>query len=281
MTPFLLLLSALSVARAGCKKPASNEDLHRLVLAGEQAYTYHQLAPLNRARADVKASVPCLEEVAAPLEVAAFYRLEGLYLYTDGTQEDVPEVLRYFQAACLLDPAYHFPEKMAPEGTDPPEWLETACGRPPFATLPLPESRFQVFIDGHAVTTFPLARPMVLQLMSPNGRITWTGILIAEDESDLPHALTQQGRRDAARGMALTGAGLTVVAGGLLAGSLVNKGTYEDYVLAINSAKSLPADQEDAVNDARDRANSLWIAAEAAGGLGLGLGLTAAVVMPW
>ena len=85
-----LLLLFTPPAEAACKTPFDNEQLHRLMTAGEDAYTYRKLAPLNRARADIQAGIPCLDEIVSPPMIAGYYRLQALSLYSSGTEEDVP-----------------------------------------------------------------------------------------------------------------------------------------------------------------------------------------------
>ena len=67
----------------------------------------------------------------------------------------------------------------------------------------------------------------------------------------------------------------------LTAGSALNHQKYEAYIDKIYSVQGLNVSKSIAVDQAYQRANGFGVAASAAGGLALGLGVAAAVVMPW
>lgn len=277
----LLMASLFSgEARARCREAFTNEQLGRLVGQGMEGFAYRKLAPFNRARAEIQAGIPCLEEVVDPVALAGYYGLQALSLYGENLEYQ-PDMMRYLQIAVTLDPAYSFGAEAVPKGHELWDLLEEARRRPVFVETTLPDSRYQAFIDGRATDSWAPARPMVLQLMAPNGRLRYTELLVASSEDELPDLITRSGRRSTATWIGVSSLGLSVVAGGLTAASLLSERQFYELTEPIHSGRGLDSSMKTSIDRSYSRANAFGIAAQATGGVALGLGVTAVLVFPW
>lgn len=275
LLPVGLLLASPALAR--CPNGADLDTLEHDLSDGLDAFAYSKLAPLTRTRVESRQILGCLDVVVPTRLAAGYYRLAGLGAYVDDTGVG-RDVRVYFQIARDLDPAYDFDYKVVPEVHELRDYWIDALNGTPFVEDKLPGTdRFQVFIDGRAVETFPLHRPMILQIETPAGRMRYSGVLTAEDVSDLPELLTHSSSRRWATGLGVGTVAMAVASGGLWGTALALDQRYYSVTTGLPNPPN-SADKVRIVERSRQTTNAIGVAAQVGTGLTLALGATAAVL---
>jgi len=281
MRPPLLLIPAglllASPALARCPNDADLSTLEHDLANGLDAFTYSKLAPLTRARVESRQILGCLDVVVPTRLAAGYYRLAGLGAYVDDTGVG-RDVRVFFQVARDLEPTYEFDDKVVPEVHELRDYWNDALNGTAFVEEKLPGTdHFQVFIDGRAVETFPLHRPMILQITTPAGKMRYSNVLTAEEVNDLPELLTHSTSRRWATGLGAGAIGMALASGTLWGTALALDQRYYSVTTGLPNPPIKP-EQEQIVERSRRTTNAVGVAAQVGTGLTLALGATAAVL---
>jgi hypothetical protein len=223
-----------------------------------------------------------------------------------------------FRAVRLADPGYVLPLEVAPRGNLLRELFDSATAGPEAATVALATpSHGEFYVDGRPATRRPTERPFVLQWVE-GGQVRWSDVLpagahlpmslLASLQEEEPMAVFKlevstpavpaplesvpvpapptQLDRGARPGVVLLGAGGISAAGALglgiaaLAGRHGWQAALDDCVLAAGCEEDPAAAMSNLAARAQ-RARVLGYAAQGAGGLALGLGLTGGIALLW
>ncbi len=182
VAPLLALLLAPSAASAAC--PADLGELARQVDQALEAYATMDTDLFFSAQRSAREAVGCLEELAEPAQVAPFHGVEGLAAFL---MEDDEATVASFRSALAADPSWSLPESVAPPGSLLEEPLQRAAELGTGPTHPLlGSSGFHLVVDGEPDADRPAERPYVLQVVTEDWDVLWSGPLAAHD--DLPAA---------------------------------------------------------------------------------------------
>ena len=183
LVPALALLAATIVTpttwagEVPC--PASLDDLDQRVDLALDAYAIMDTDAFFAAHRQAREAVGCLEILLEPEDVAAYHGVSGLAAFLT---EDDEGTLRAFSAALAADPSWSLPERVAPEGTVLQELQQEAAGLGPGDRSPLGNvDGFILMIDGEPSLERPTERPCVLQVVSEDWDVLWSGALIPGD----------------------------------------------------------------------------------------------------
>ncbi len=166
----LLLVSAM--AWAACE--ASTIDaVSASVSQAQLAMASYDEDGFATAAGRVKTAIPCLTQVATPLDAAALHGFVGLEAFVDGRSEDAKKA---FAAAHTASSAYTIPSAIAPAGSPLASLLAEAWALPPSEMALLAPFDGQTYVDGtRSVTSlYATDRPSLIQLVSSEGTVKRT-----------------------------------------------------------------------------------------------------------
>ncbi len=232
MSVSLLLLVA--AAHAGC--PSSRDAVAAEVDRALDAYSALDLPAFDRAAARVEEEASCLGELATPALAARIHLVAALSAWID---KDGPRTLAGFQGMRAADPAAELDPTLAPPGSRPRVFFETAQGGGSHAGVPIaPEPGATWAVDGtlDVAPTLPTDRAVLVQRMDETDRVarSWyfpTGAtLAAVQPPEVPMVPPPPARKMSARRSLRLGVGLGTAGAGILAltGALVMKEAYVD-----------------------------------------------------
>jgi hypothetical protein len=232
----LLSISGASAQQVPC--PAEISDLEARIRQAHEAYAVMDTDALFAAHRDAREAVGCLGELIEPEQAADFHGVTGLAAFLT---EDDEGTLAAFHAALAADPSWRLPERVAPDGTVLVELQEQAASHGDDARSPLVNHEgFVLMIDGEPSLERPSERPCVLQVLTEDWDVLWSGALMPGDElppaalnperfargaSSLAQALGDDAGydRNSAPRLAYGAAGLGAVALGLFTASVVGQ----------------------------------------------------------
>ncbi len=271
-----LCLGLSGVARAACEQPARMGDLLRPLSDAQSAFATMNGPAFAEADRQAREALGCLSEPITAAGAAAWHRHAGLGAWL---VDDVDTARQDFRSALQIQPRWTLPEDVAPPNNPLSRLYEEAGTLGPGHADPVWVEGAQVLVDGAVVELLPRERPVVLQILSEDGRVLETVWLRPGEE---PPPQVRQGERPAvpierlaakesfAGPRLAVGAGVAgLAAGGLYTWSAVSHARYVTPGLAPDS------ELDDLV-----RANHL--AVYGAGGLtALALGLGVGAVVAW
>jgi hypothetical protein len=235
--PLLTALALAPTASAGeVPCPAGLDDLDERVDRALDAYAIMDTDAFFAAHRQAREAVGCLEVLLEPEDVAAYHGVSGLAAFLT---EDDEGTLRAFSAALAADPGWSLPERVAPDGTVLVELQQQAAGLGPGPRSPLVNvDGFILMVDGEPSLERPAERPCVLQVVTEDWDVLWSGGLspgealppaaldperFARGSSALAQALGDEGGydRNTAGRLAYGAAGLGIAAVGLFTASAI------------------------------------------------------------
>jgi hypothetical protein len=188
LVPALALFAATALTpTAGAGEvscPAGLDELDQRVDLALDAYAIMDTDAFFAAHRQAREAVGCLDVLLEPEDVAAYHGVSGLAAFLTENDE---ATLHAFSAALAADPSWSLPERVAPAGTVLVELQQEAAGLGPGARSPLPNTEgFILMFDGEPSLERPAERPCVLQVVSDDWDVLWSGALGPGD--DLPPA---------------------------------------------------------------------------------------------
>ena len=155
--------------------PSRSGDLQRPLGEAQVAFSAMDGAGFDQANQEVQTALACLSEPISPGLAAAIHRQEGLQAWL---ADDVTRARSAFRSALILQPAYTFPEAVAPPGNPLLTLYEEARGQGGGLDEPAyPEGGQTLLVDGTIATTIPSERPVVVQMLTPAGQVSSTRYL--------------------------------------------------------------------------------------------------------
>ncbi len=301
MTLFALLLSA--ALAADCDGPTRTHELANALTSAETAYLDMDEEGFIAIRAQAEHTLECLGEPLTPFDAAAFHRLVAMEAFLAA---DDGATVAAFRSSLAAQPRYLLPSSLAPPG-NPLAELYVEASEPYEAkrvALP-PPTDMLLFIDGARGTARPTARPVIVQILGPDGGVMWTGFLAPhdpnpswfalgleeEDEVDtaIPLDRTEEPNRRSDRAnnirvarrqpqitpgrtkpLALAAGGAALGAGALYAAAYGLRRVYDD-----------PSTPYEDLETLRGFTNGAVVASGGVGIAALGLGIGAVVTIQW
>ncbi len=246
----MILLVAAALAASPCPVDRTPAELST-ALDGADAAWGASAADFEVAVSAVRAIVPCLGAPVDASTAAHVHRVEGLAAFA---ARDKVTAAQAFAAARAADPAWALPDELAPEGGPLRAVWDQAPAEGPRRPLPSPRGG-ELLVDGMPGHTRAEARPVLLQVVTKEGRARDSAWLAAGIAPTYPHAHPLA---------AWIGTGACLLASGALLG--VATAANDDYQASTTVA------QADA---RRDVVNGLAGGAVGLGAVGLGLGVFA------
>jgi hypothetical protein len=271
------------LAHAACPGPTRSADVIRFVEAAELAFVDLDDVRLRMERDRAIQAVLCLGEVAHPPHTAALLRLEGVFAVVNGNEAFAVDA---FRSALTVQPNAPLKAALAPVGGPLHALYERARATPPL-TWTLPPSGRLLFVNGSVGQFAPMGLAL-LQVVEPDGRLAWTGLVTGPADAPgwiaqpvpmpvpvpmpmpmpnpqpIPVEPLDQPVRTARKLPWFAASGISLaLAGASMGGSVVMRGRYEAAPTAAR----------------RQATNGLFLTASGAGILGVGL-FTVAIAMP-
>jgi hypothetical protein len=168
------LSECVSTARAEC----TTEAIHQAVADGEQAFANRNMEALLGAKLGASTMLDCLDAPVSPADAAAYHRLMALAAFT--TSRDLAKL--EFHAARRLEPGYAIPAEVAPSGHPLVLFYDEAASVDPGALQVIyPPSNTYVVVDGVRGAQRAQGVPVILQLVSDDGRVMETNYLLPNE----------------------------------------------------------------------------------------------------
>jgi hypothetical protein len=178
LATLLLLSNALA---SDCERPSRTTELANALTAAEAAYLDMDEDGFIAIIAGAEVTLGCLAEAITPYDAAAYHRLVALDAFLAA---DDAATISAFRASLAAQPRFLLPSSLAPLG-NPLSQLYLDASEPyslnPIA-LPAPSGRV-VLMDGARSTARPTTRPVIVQLVGPDGGIDWSGYLRLDDSN--------------------------------------------------------------------------------------------------
>ncbi len=291
------MLAALSIAptatadaeQTGC--PSVSIAVEADAISAAQAFAAMDDAAFEAAHADLLRHIACLGEPITPAAAASAHRAVGLAAFM---QQDDEAAILAFQAAQAADPEQVFDPQLAPPGGELAMTWERARAREALGyTLLVAQDGSSLWFDGALSARMPHGLPVVLQLLDPRERPTWSGYLGPGDPwpeavERAPVSYSPPRERSTFQALWSDSPVLPLAsAGALAAGALAMGLKAGERRGAWRSAEAhceerfggCSAATDQAIEDARGRAMALGLAAGAAASGSLALGMV--VVVRW
>jgi hypothetical protein len=188
--PALLALAAPGAHAAQVPCPSELDDVHDAAQLALDAYAVMDTDRLFEHHRQTREAVSCLEVLVEPEDAAAIHGVTGLAAFLT---EDDAGTLAAFAAALASDPSWTLPERVAPEGSVLVELQAEAATLGAGPELPMPNvDGFVLMVDGEPSLERPADRPCLLQVLTEDWEVIWSGVLEADD--DLPPAALDPAR---------------------------------------------------------------------------------------
>ncbi len=286
VTAFLGSTAALAGA---CDQSSTLQDFQYAATLGERAFAGMDIDGLVRARDSAAQHLECVDQAVSADVAAAFHRLLAMVAFTE---QDPSSALAEFHAARRLNPGYQIPEDVAPVGHPLITLYEQSLTAAVGELLPVnPPVNGWVTVDGIRGAPVPSGISTILQAFESNQTLVETvwhrpGEPVPSWGPD-PALIEPTGL---GRGLALGGAGASVLASGVLAyagwrsncqfwytdAGFVGEGQGTCGFFEGRITEPLSADGS-ALEDQQRLTNGLLVGAGTAGALAIGLGVVAVV----
>lgn len=168
---FLLLLVAQ--AQATCESGTTADAISASVGQAQLAMASYDEDAFAAAAARVTNAVPCLTQVATPLDAAVIHGFVGLEAFVEGRTD---EAKLAFASAHAASSAYTVPAAIAPPGGPLSALLVEAYALPPAEPTVLPAFDGIIYVDGARSSglLYPKDRPSLIQLVTSEGTVKRT-----------------------------------------------------------------------------------------------------------
>ncbi|MEZ4319861.1 MAG: hypothetical protein R3F61_20290 [Myxococcota bacterium] len=163
----ILWVGSVAVAATPCAERPSPGELEAVLEAAERALGDLDSDGFLEKTTDLATRVACLEGVLDPRQVARIHRAFGLRAWL-ARQE--PDARAAFSSSRNADPDYVFPFWMVPESHALRE-LYSEADPAPGAVPVIPAREGMLWFDGAEGDVRPLLRPVVVQLVEPDGSV--------------------------------------------------------------------------------------------------------------
>lgn len=268
----LLIATFTPAARAGC--PSSNEQIRDHLDVAALAFASSRGAVLASERAAAEAELACLDSQITRENAAAWHQMVALDCSMRG---DLDCALRSLTATVAAMPGWQLPDTVVPANHALRELYRQASVASPGekTRVDVPDGYILV-MDGARGLLRPTTEPVLAQAFDPSGRLLWGAwVDVGQDLPDFP-----QPRRHSPALM--VSAGVLLGASGALwlgAQAAADQLSADGAALAENRRGGEQAEATlRSMQDSRDRANQLGLAAQVGAGLAVGLGAVAFTV---
>jgi hypothetical protein len=169
------MIVAASVASAQDCQPMPAEGLSSTMQQALIDFAILDEEAFGAATQQVLEELPCLDEVLPPPTVAAFHRLMGLQAFFDGRDD---AAVSSFRASMRIEPGYHFPSKVAPQGGKLYRlWQAAEEGPRPFESSFRPPQGMMAWVDGAEGAVRAEELPAIVQFGLDEQRLSLTALL--------------------------------------------------------------------------------------------------------
>lgn len=221
--------------------------------------------------------LPCVSEPLTPLDVADLYKLRALDAFLAQDDAEVRDSLAGLHAAA---PDYVLPPSIAPQGHPLQKTMAEVFGAPagPRSDLPVPNEA-RLLVDGEPILTRPDDRAVLLQLLTMDGGVEWTRLVLEDGETPSYETLSDDFREKYLSEARVIRVRERRPVELVVASGVAMLGASAMYGLSRSSrARFLdPATPYEDLAGLRARTNGLQTASVLTGVAGLGLGATAVV----
>jgi len=243
-------------AQPTCDTSTDTADLQASLDAAEKAFGRVDVEAFDQAMTEVRAAVPCLDEVVSAGLVAQLHRMEGLAAFVAQSEE---KAVVAFAAARSIEPSYTFPSAVVPPGNPVLEHYLQRDASCPAQPIP-PAAAGEVRLDAKPTGVRPTEFPAMLQVVD-SGKPRVTRYLWPDDA--LPYEPGKE-KKGASKGLRL----------GLLAGGGTVAAVGLGTLVAGATTRPRPDDDLDtafAKSSRNDTFAGLGAALLAVGGAGVGV----------
>lgn len=215
------LLAVVAQARADvnvCEEGVTTVTVERALMDAEVAWGRMDVPGFRAAAEDARRMLPCLSDALYPSTAARYHRMRGMLAFVE---RDQAEARRDFAAARALEPAWRFPESIAPDGHPVLEdYTALALDGARYQRV-APPARGRITFDGLPTSLRARDWPTVVQVFDADGGVATTRWLrptdalpVYEPGPPTPDSLARGGRAPSVPLLAAAGVGL--VASGAL-----------------------------------------------------------------
>lgn len=294
LTPALIALGASDLG-AAC--PSRGADLQGAVNGANAAFASMDESAFQRERDLARELVACLGEALTPVDSAALHRLEAFDAFLSLNSV---RTVQAFKASLDIQPSFLLSDSIAPQGSPLAIQYETArsMAESPLESLSSGSGALLV-IDGAFSSERPTARPALIQLLTVEGDVTWSGYLWPG--SELPADLRVSGPSDDRRVNPVLPPVLPLpskrysrpLLGGALGGAALAGALYgwswarhQEWVLGIGTCTSggcrkAPEQSQAELERVRKQTNTLLYSSAGIGVVALGVGASAFIWVEW
>lgn len=187
--PLIAVLCSSTASWAG-EGEADLEDLQHELERALDAYAIMDTDAFFAAHRDARSAVGDLRTLLEPEDVADFHGVTGLAAFLTEDDEGTEAA---FAAALAADPSWQLPARVAPADSVLVELQAQAAARSSNPRSPLVNhDDFVLMVDGEPSLERPADRPCVLQVITEDWEVLWSGALGPADE--LPAAALDPAR---------------------------------------------------------------------------------------
>lgn len=277
-----MLLALMTAALAQpCPEPTSGAQLAREIDAAEQAWGQMDLGAFTETLTALRGTLTCLDEALTPVDAAAYHRVEALAAFAS---EDRRGTVLAFRASLDLQPNFELPEAIAPLGNPLREQYEAAKLMPPSPGQVLyPEGGSWMVVDGTRSDERPTERPTIVQRVERGGEVSHSAWLPAwsptPDWASGPAPDAREPREDGDAGLRARRTATVLL--GSAAGCAVAGGSLYGYAWGSRATYFDPTTPFAELEAIRRRTNGAAVSAAVLGGVAVGAGVGAALVLAW
>ncbi len=183
----LLMTLSSTVWAQDCEVRSRTYELANALTEAESAYLDMDEDGFVEIIEAAEFALKCLGEPITPFDAAAYHRLNALDAFLGANDGGA---IAAFRSSLAAQPRYLLPSTIAPPG-NPLASLYDQAAEPYEANrvaLPPPPNMLML-MDGARATARPTSRPVIIQLISPDGGIAWSGYLSPLDPNPDWYAL--------------------------------------------------------------------------------------------
>lgn len=179
LTPRVLIAAGLLAAAsadafgAPCAEPSSSAELRGAAARVEGAFSAMKIDGVQTGIEELRGRLPCAGEALTPVDVGAIHRAEAWDAWVGGDADGTRAAL---WAARSAQPGWVLPQSLAPDGNPLRVIFDAYPGEGDKTAVDLTEGCF-LQADGVPADGLPATHATVVQILSADGAVVWTGWL--------------------------------------------------------------------------------------------------------
>lgn len=180
----MLFILLSQVAWAGCGAPTTPAQIDSTLQEATLAFAAMDEDGFRELALRAEQEIACLSVVLTPAQVAAYDRIDGMRLFTDG---DLDGARAAFVAARTLDPRTELSDRIAPEGGKLARMYAEAKDAPSSTTETVDVAAGNTaWVDGTAGAERPTAVVSVVQIGRADDKLAFSKVLRPREALVLP-----------------------------------------------------------------------------------------------